>query len=312
MAQEERPNQFDDNIVLEETDKSAAAWSKAIASTNSSITSAASVAIVGAAIAARIFTQGSFAAIGQFLAGLELGKAAISGRLEQPYVWGTIDGKPATLVTMRFEFSSPRNYILEEARIEIEFDAGKNNLPRIRDRAPTELRSKNPTQVQISRGSSLAPNVNAGVGGGELGELHAEKAFSRAEGWSIVSNVGSSQGSTVERRVWWDLSANTSQRQGVKHHLLAAVIVEHDNVPFLATFKLSGRLHSWLPRFLRPEKEVVGRKVFPVQSGVNVLDGVKLERIVSENRQNVPGMFLRSVVMSRGNADSASSLIGFV
>lgn len=288
MAQHD---QLDDVLVLEETERSLDLRSSAAALlTSGGVTSAAVTAgVLGAAAIANIVTLGTFAAIGSFLAGLEIGKAAISGRLVQPYAWGTIDGKPASLITMRFEFSSPRHYTLEEARVEIVLDEGHNNTPRIRDRAPTELRSRNLTQLQISRGSSLAPKVNAGVGGGELGELHSDHAFSRAEGWTVTGNIGSSNGAAVERRVWWDLSSNVLQRQGVRHHLLAATIVEHDGLPFSATFKLSGRLHSWLPRFLRPQREVMGRKTFSLQPAGNVLDGIDLEDLVSENRQPVPG-----------------------
>jgi hypothetical protein len=232
--------------------------------------------------------------VGSSIASLSISHAGISGRLVPPSKWGTYNGKPATLLKAKFEFSSPRDCILKSARVEITFEpmyrSSISPAPRIRGRAPSELRSAEPTKKQIARGQALAPKFNAGgFAGGEIGQLHSDQNFSQVEGWSIISNVGATDPTCPESKVWWDLSSNVLQHQGVKHHLAIALVVEHVNEPFYAVFRLSGKQtkRSWVARLMgkKNKNEVSAiKKLDPEGKPVFAdLGSVDLEELVKEN-----------------------------
>lgn len=238
------------------------------------------------------------------IASLSISRAGISGRLVAPSTWGTYKGKPAILLKMKFEFSSPSDCILKNARVEVAFRADYQLLPeptpRIRDRAPSELRSANPTLKQVSSGKTLAPKIDAGgFGGGEIGQVHSDQNFCQVEGWSIISNIGAVHPHLPESKVWWDLSSNVLQNQGVKHHLAVALILEHTEEPFSAEFRLSGNLakDSWFRKLMgKKEKkdkknEVVAIKAFYPRDGAagENLESIDLEDLVKENLVPTPG-----------------------
>jgi len=170
---------------------------------------------------------------------------------------GTVDGQPASLVALRFQFSYPPQSFsrLSSAKLTISFQPADDddddlNFPTVHRFAPVKI-TADPTAASIEKDTRYS--VSAVLGGGAApipvpasldltAERGAKVAYVQEFGCDVVGEPWTSddaygRGCEVDNAVTWHVNEHELQKKGIPRELRAVIVVGRSQATVCARVK---------------------------------------------------------------------------